>query len=233
MGKVRAEISKDEEIRYISHLDYARSIERAIRRANLPVAYSEGFNPHMKIAFASALAVGVTSEAEYLDIEMKEDVELDLLCTRLCMQLPPGIKLKQAKYMPPEQKSQALMAMADLARYTIAVPLGSSGFAGCKSAVAAFNQALEVRYIRESPKRKKEIDVKDYLEQDVAVREENGMAILLMSIKITPAGSIKPGEILHVLAEQFHMGVEEAGARIHRTGLYTTASAARVSLFDA
>ena len=70
MFKYRAEITKGEEIRYISHLDYAGIIERAICRAHLPAAYSEGFNPHMKLAFASALAVGVTSDAEYMDFEL-------------------------------------------------------------------------------------------------------------------------------------------------------------------
>ena len=68
MAKLRLEITKGEEIRYISHLDYASAIERAIIRAKLPAAYSEGFNPHMKLSFASALAVGVTSQAEYMEI---------------------------------------------------------------------------------------------------------------------------------------------------------------------
>ena len=62
MYKYRAEITKGEEVRYISHLDYAGVIQRAICRAHLPAAYSEGFNPHMKMAFASALAMGVTSD---------------------------------------------------------------------------------------------------------------------------------------------------------------------------
>ena len=56
MFKYRAKITKGTEIRYISHLDYAGVMERAIRRAKLPAAYSEGFNPHLKLAFASALS---------------------------------------------------------------------------------------------------------------------------------------------------------------------------------
>ena len=72
--KLRALLTKGEEIRFISHLDYAALIERAIRRAKLPVAYSEGFNPHMKFSFASALAVGVTSEAEVMDVELSRPV---------------------------------------------------------------------------------------------------------------------------------------------------------------
>ena len=75
MHKVRMEITKEEEVCFISHLDYARAMERAIRRAKLPAAYSEGFNPHMKLAFASALSVGVTSDAEYADIAMLQKVK--------------------------------------------------------------------------------------------------------------------------------------------------------------
>jgi radical SAM-linked protein len=60
--------TKEERVKYISHLDFLRLVQRAIRRADIPVAYSQGFNPHPRLSFASALAVGVTSEGEYLDI---------------------------------------------------------------------------------------------------------------------------------------------------------------------
>ncbi|QJW48303.1 DUF2344 domain-containing protein [bacterium BFN5] len=217
MEKLRTEITKGEEIRYISHLDYARVIERAIRRANLPVAYSEGFNPHMKISFASALAVGVTSDAEYLDIELNQAVAAAEVQERLAAQLPAGLKLKKAKYV--DQKTPALMAVVNLAQYKVIVPSGSD-FAMVEQAVAEFNQALEVRYIRESPKGRKEIDVKDYVEQDIAVEQKDGLVVLSMTIKITPTGSVKPGEVLKALVENFALNVAEAGALIHRTGLF-------------
>ena len=68
----RARVTKDEPLRYISHLDYASLMQRAVRRAKIPAAYSEGFNPHMKLSFASALSVGVTSDAEYMDLELRD-----------------------------------------------------------------------------------------------------------------------------------------------------------------
>ena len=74
MIKYRLKITKGEPIRYISHLDFAALMQRAICRSHLPAAYSEGFNPHMKIAFASALSVGITSTCEYMDLELKKDV---------------------------------------------------------------------------------------------------------------------------------------------------------------
>ena len=219
MEKLRTEITKGEEIRYISHLDYARVIERAIRRANLPVAYSEGFNPHMKISFASALAVGVTSDAEYLDIELNQAVAAADVQERLAAQLPAGLRLKKAKYV--DQKTPALMAVVNLAQYKVIVLLASdSNFAMIEQAVAEFNQALEVLYTRESPKGKKEIDVKDYVEQDIAVEQKDDLVTLSMTIKITPTGSVKPGEVLKALVENFDLNVVEAGALIHRTGLF-------------
>ena len=91
--KLRALLTKGEAIRFISHLDYASLIERAIRRAKLPVAYSEGFNPHMKFSFASALAVGVTSEAEVMDVELSRPVAQPEAWDRLAAALPPGVRL--------------------------------------------------------------------------------------------------------------------------------------------
>ena len=71
--KLRLKITKDKSIRFISHLEYVRTIERAIRRAKLPAAYSEGFNPHLKFSLASALGVGVVSYAEFCEIELAYD----------------------------------------------------------------------------------------------------------------------------------------------------------------
>ena len=68
--KLRLQITKEPGIRFISHLEYQRSIEKALRRSGIPVAYSEGFNPHMKFSLASALSVGVTSSFEFAEIRL-------------------------------------------------------------------------------------------------------------------------------------------------------------------
>lgn len=139
MTKLRFEITKGEEIRYISHLDYASAIERSIIRAKLTAAYSEGFNPHMKISFASALAVGVTSEAEYLELELKDDVDITETVKKLVATLPPGIVVKKAKQVL--GKTQALMAIVNLATYDIVVPyLAGMEFNGVQESVTAFNE---------------------------------------------------------------------------------------------
>ena len=67
--------TKGEKVKYISHLDFMRLVQRALRRAEIPVAYSKGFNPHPRLSFASALAVGTTSDGEYLDIILEKEMD--------------------------------------------------------------------------------------------------------------------------------------------------------------
>lgn len=227
MAKLRLEITKGEEIRYISHLDYASAIERAIIRAKLPTAYSEGFNPHMKISFASALAVGVTSEAEYMDIEFKEEVDISQGVKRLATTLPPGIRVKTAKYVA--VNAPALMAIVNLATYDVIVPFtGTGDFATVEEGIRQFNEAQQVRYTRETPKGRKEIEVKQYMAKPIRAIQQGAVVNLAIDIKITPTGSIKPGEILAVLVAMFDLTVDRDSAMINRTGLYVADAKTRL-----
>ena len=87
MEKMRIAIAKKAATQYVGHLDFGRALERALRRAKLPVAFSEGFNPHMKISFGPALSVGVASYAEYVDVELQEHVDAADFGERLAQQL--------------------------------------------------------------------------------------------------------------------------------------------------
>jgi len=82
LKKLRLALNKGEELRFLSHLDYAQAVERMIRRAEIKMAYSEGFNPHMKISFSSALALGVTAAAEYIDMDVLEEDSLESILGR-------------------------------------------------------------------------------------------------------------------------------------------------------
>lgn len=217
MYKMRAEITKGEEIRYISHLDYAAAIERAIKRSKLPAAYSEGFNPHMKIAFASALSVGVTSAAEYMDVELKSEVTEKEFAERLRAHLPKGIDLAAVRRV--EGKQPALMAMVDLAEYVVEAS-AADDFSLIAQAVDAFNLSGQVVYLRQSPKGAKEIEIKQYMDGCVGVREDEGKNLFFMRIRITPSGSVKPAEVMKAMAGQFALPVKPEELLIHRAGLY-------------
>ncbi len=93
MQRLRIRFSRGEEIKFISHLDIMRLWERALRRAEISLAYSEGFSPHPRISLAAPLAVGVTSEAELMDVFVTRLVSPHWFTTAVSQQLPPSIEI--------------------------------------------------------------------------------------------------------------------------------------------
>jgi len=93
MQRLRVKLSRGEEIKFISHLDIMRLWERALCRAQIPLAYSEGFSPHPRLSLAAPLPVGVTSEAEFMDVFVLKLVSPHWFATAVSQQLPPGIEI--------------------------------------------------------------------------------------------------------------------------------------------
>ena len=87
--------SKGEGIKFISHLDLMRTIQRIIRRSGVPIEYSKGFNPHMALSLAQPLSVGVYSD-EYMDIVLTEEMNVADLLARLNEAAPPTIRFFEA-----------------------------------------------------------------------------------------------------------------------------------------
>lgn len=210
------QITKEKDIRFISHLEYVRTIERAIRRAKIPAAYSEGFNPHMKFSLASALGVGVVSYTEFVEIELAEPMEVEAAAAALSKALPRGIKVLAADAV--DTHHAALMAEAGGASYRVTVPYDGDAAA----AVEAFNAADCLLFKKAAPKRKekfKEIDVKFYISQ-LAVQSKEGQAVFTFDCRITPEGSMKAVDLLNALNEHYALGLPVEKADIERLSLY-------------
>lgn len=194
--KIRLQITKEPEIRFVSHLDYLRAIERSIRRAELPVAYSEGFNPHMKFSLASALGVGVVSYAEYVEIEMAEPMEPEVVMAALQENLPRGIHVLAGEAVATNEP--ALMARADQFEYRVTLPGVDSELS---AKVENFNKATTLMYKKPAPKRKsgfKEVDVKHFLDKvEYSVKDDK--TIFHFWIKNFDEGSLKAFDVIKVL----------------------------------
>ena len=113
---IRASFIRAQPVCYISHLELINSLRRSLRRADLPVAYSRGFNPQQKLALGQPLPVGMTGEG-YLDLELGEPLELRKVVEKINRQLPRGIRLNEARVVPPSVAS--LMAVINTAVYLI------------------------------------------------------------------------------------------------------------------
>ena len=114
--------TKESSIKFISHLDLMRTIQRVIRRANLPMEYSKGFNPHMALSIAQPLSVGVYSDSEYMDIVLVEELEEQEIIDKLNSKTASGIKFLNARKIitkEGEKKLPQTMALVDAARFTI------------------------------------------------------------------------------------------------------------------
>ena len=214
--KLRMQITKDRDIRFISHLEYVRTIERAIRRAKLPAAYSEGFNPHLKFSLASALGVGVVSYTEFVEIELAEPMEVETAARALDKALPRGIRVLAADAVA--NNTAALMAEAAGASYVVTLPYDKD----ISEAVANYNDAVELLFKKAAPKRKekfKEIDVKFYI-PEIAVELKDGKTIFSFECKITPTGSMKAVDLLNALNEAYALELPVEMADIERHTLY-------------
>ncbi|QAA31514.1 TIGR03936 family radical SAM-associated protein [Clostridium manihotivorum] len=116
--------TKESDIKFISHLDLMRTIQRVIRRAGLPIEYSKGFNPHMNLSIANPLSVGFYSEGDYLDIGLSEELSEDEIRERLNSNSAQGIRfLEVSKVINKENEKKVPQAMAliDAARYIIKI----------------------------------------------------------------------------------------------------------------
>ncbi|QQQ80330.1 DUF2344 domain-containing protein [Saccharothrix sp. 6-C] len=91
MQKLRLRYAKRGRLRFTSHRDIARTFERALRRAGVPMAYSQGFSPHPKVSWVGAAPTGVASEAEYVEVSVVDRVDPEALRTALDAVLPPGL----------------------------------------------------------------------------------------------------------------------------------------------
>jgi len=130
--KLRLRYAKRGRLRFSSHRDFQRAFERAIRRAEVPIAFSAGFNPHPKVSYAGAAPTGTASEAEYLEIAVVERCDPDLVRKALDESLPPGLDVLEVV----EARTGSLPDRIDASVWQVELPTMSPEQAG--TAVAAF-----------------------------------------------------------------------------------------------
>jgi len=191
----------------MGHLEMLRFWQRALRRAGLPVARSHGFNPHPRLAFGPALAVGIASLAEYLDVELAVDREPARVRAELQAQLPPGLELLLVQAIP--EKAPALTAVIEVAAYRVGWPVVVDA-ESLQQRVGALLARPEIPLIRTGKDGRPR--VKDIRPGILRLALEPPPE-LVMLLQCSPAGSIRPEEVLQALEW-------EVPGRVVRTGLF-------------
>ncbi len=210
MSKRRLKFSKTGMGKYISHLDLLRAFTRAITRAELPVRYTQGFNPHQIITFSLPLPVGVTSETEFVDIDFEDTIGNDEIMSRLNENLPPDIRILGA--------GELVCSATDIAmaKYEITI---KSPFEIEKDEVLKFFKKEEIPVMKKTKKGDKEVNLKEYI-KSFEIKSISGRDIE-MTAKLSAGGSmnIKPDIMIGALERELNKG-EFDEVYIHRTKIF-------------
>lgn len=195
--RVRIRYAKRGRLRFTSHRDFARAFERALRRAQVPMGYSAGFSPHPKISYVGAAPTGVASEAEYLEIGLARQVDIEALRAEIDAALPDGLDLVEA--VPAGAGSLADRMDASLWR----IELPGVRPDAADAAVTAFLARPEVTVERLTKDGKRMIDARSaVLDATVSEFAENPgappRAILELVVRqVAPA--VRPDDVLAAL----------------------------------
>jgi radical SAM-linked protein len=183
-------------LRFTSHHDFARALERALRRADVPMAYSAGFSPHPKISYVGAAPTGVASEAEYLELGLAATVDVERLRAALDASLPDGLDVLECVEVRPGTGGLAERVQASAWR----VELPGITPAELAAAVAAFLAADRVDVQRLTRDGRRELDARGPVvtASASAGTSEDGCAILELVVRqVTPA--VRPDDVLAAL----------------------------------
>lgn len=197
MQRIRLRYAKRGPLRFTSHRDFARAFERALRRAGVPIAFSQGFTPHPKISYASAAPTGVGSEAEYLEIGLQAEADPAALRAALDAALSPGLDVLDAVVAG----EGSLADRIDASRWRIELPDVDPEVA--EKAVEAFLAADEVLVERMTKQGRRSFDARKAVASFTVSKESaapSGAAAARCAIidlvvrQVTPA--VRPDDVM-------------------------------------
>jgi len=233
MYKILVKFTKQDRMKFLSHLELIRVIERALRRADIPLKFSQGFNPHPKISFAAPLAVGVSSEGEYLTIELEEHIDAKEFEDRLNKVLPEGIKFVKSKYI--DIKSKSLMSIVEDATYIVKCKTKRDyDFNEINRLIENFLKRDEISFEKRGKRNKvRTINIRDHIKEIIALSIENKEIIFKTTVSTGSQGNLKPEIAVSNLAQLEDIEVEPESIRVHRLEIFSSKGNRKLIPIDA
>ena len=160
--KVRIKFSKEGPVKFVGHLDTMRYFQKAIRRANLPVAFSGGYSPHMIMSFAAPLGVGTESLGEYFDLELAETVPTSEITRRLDAVMVEGVHVLSTRQVE-DGKAGKAMSLVAAADYFVQFREGKEPAASWREKLDEFLSQKEIIVTKKTKRSEKTIDIRPYI----------------------------------------------------------------------
>ena len=196
---------KQPRLRFISHLDLQRFFQRALNRTGLPIAWTQGFNPHPILSFGSALALGWTSEYEILDVKLSAPMGRRRTEDAMRAALPVDLPVLEVRMV--DDRHPAPMAMVRASDYEIT--LSGENAAATLDAAEEFLRRESVMAVRKTKSGEREVDIRP-----MALLLEREGDVLSARLMLTEKDTLKPDLLVRALAEI--AGAEVPEMRIHR-----------------
>jgi radical SAM-linked protein len=210
MQRLRIKFSRGEELKFLSHLDLMRLWERALRRARIPLAYSQGYAPHPQLSLAAPLAVGITSEAELMDIHLSRWITPQFFKAKVTEQLPQGIKLLEVWQIG--LKVPSLQSQVKSAEYRVEIETERTAAEVQQSLDALLKtEKLPWQHMRDTGPR--HYDLRALIQDLWLIEHRDSLCVLGMRLRCDEHGSGRPEQVTKAL------GFTKFPKSIHRTAL--------------
>jgi radical SAM-linked protein len=210
MQRLRILFSRGSELKFISHLDITRLWQRAFNRAGIEIAYSAGFSPHPKISLAAPLPIGVTSEAELMDIVVVRGVAPHSFVSALNQQMPAGMKVLKVQPIAPDLPS--LQSLVSFAEYRVEMDT-EKGPPDLEGAIAGLLAKQTIPWQHQRDTGMHTYDLRPLIDRISVVERQPPRGLLSMRLRCDSQGSGRPEQVSAAL------GFSERPLSIHRTGL--------------
>lgn len=210
MQRLRLRFGRGEEVKFISHLDVVRFWERALRRAGIPLAYSQGFRPHPRIAVAAPLAVGVTSEAELMDIWLSQWMPPQSLIMKVKGQLSRGFEIFEAYEIG--LNAPSLQSSLAAAEYRVELKSEKRG-QEMRYCLSCLLQAEKLPWQHFRGDKVHRYDLRALVNDLWIINHHNSLYVLGMRLRCDAGGSGRPEQVLAAL------GFPQYPESSHRTKL--------------
>lgn len=196
-------------MKFIGHLDIMRYFQKAIRRAEIPIAFTSGYSPHMIMSFANPLGVGLTSDGEYFDIELTESIASKEAVRRLNEQMVDGMEIVSFVQIPDDKKSKGMSIVAG-ADYLSSVKNGSLP-EDLAEKLEAFYAQNEICVIKKTKKSEKEVDIRPMI-----YKLECRDGKIYMRVAAGSVQNLKPELVTEAFVRYLGMDAEEVTFTHHR-----------------
>ena len=221
------EFQKGDIVRHLGLLDLQRTMQRALRRSGLPIAYSKGFSPHIVMSFASALSSGIPGDAELLDVGLDGDVTQQQCLEAMNRVLPPSLAVTRVRLV--DDRYPKLGAALQQAQYRIT--LRGGGARAVAEAIDGFLAQEEIMALRKTKKSETMVNIRPMIHELTAAYDaERDSAVLNARVSFVEAATLKPDLLMEALCA--YAGAQPERCEIRRTALLGLVNGAPVPLID-